>query len=102
LPSNISTVEQIYRNNVLFPRLRLTASSGAPLPFDVYYKARKIVNLPHIEGYGLTVASPSSPFNPPSYIHKPGFIGLVLVDNDAIGGGKNDEEMPIGNLSRFS
>jgi long-chain acyl-CoA synthetase len=89
------------KNNIFFPKLRLAISGGAPLPVDIYYKSKEIANLPIIEGYGLTEASPSSAFNPPSGVHKPGSIGLALVEIDAIIGGENDEELPIGEVGEL-
>jgi len=89
------------KNNIFFPKLRLAISGGAPLPIDIYHKSKEIAHLPIIEGYGLTEASPSSAFNPPSGIHKPGSIGLALVELDAIIGGENDEELPIGEVGEL-
>ena len=89
------------KNNIFFPKLRLAISGGAALPVDVYHKAKEIANLPIIEGYGLTEASPSSAFNPPSGVHKPGSIGLALPEVDAIIGGENDEELPIGEVGEL-
>ena len=89
------------KNNIYFPKLRLAISGGAPLPLDIYYKAGEIAHLPIIEGYGLTEASPSSAFNPPSGVHKPGSIGLALVEVDAIIGGENDEELPTGEVGEL-
>jgi len=89
------------KNNIFFPKLRIAISGGAPLPVEVYYKAKEIANLPVIEGYGLTEASPSSAFNPPSGVHKPGSIGLALLEVDAIIGGENDEELPIGEVGEL-
>ena len=89
------------KNNIYFPKLRLAISGGAPLPLDVYHKSQEIAHLPIIEGYGLTEASPSSAFNPPSGVHKPGSIGLSLVEVDAIIGNENDEELPIGEVGEL-
>ena len=89
------------KNNIYFPNLRLAISGGAPLPIDVYFKSRDIAHLPIIEGYGLTEASPSSAFNPPSGVHKPGSIGLALVLVDAIIADENDEELPIGEVGEL-
>jgi len=89
------------KNNIFFPKLRLAISGGAPLPVEVYHKSKAIANLPIIEGYGLTEASPSSAFNPPSGVHKPGSIGLALPEIDAIIGGENDEELPLGEVGEL-
>jgi long-chain acyl-CoA synthetase len=89
------------KNNIFFPKLRLAISGGAALPVDVYHKAKEIANLPIIEGYGLTEASPSTAFNPPSGVHKPGSIGLALPEVGAIIGGENDKELPIGEVGEL-
>ena len=89
------------KNNIFFPKLRLAISGGAALPVEVYHKAKEIANLPVIEGYGLTEASPSTAFNPPSGIQKPGSIGLALPEIDAIIGGENDCELPVGEVGEL-
>jgi long-chain acyl-CoA synthetase len=89
------------KNNIFFPKLRIAISGGAALPVNVYYKAKEIANLPIIEGYGLTEASPSSAFSPPSGVHKPCSIGLALPEIDAIIGGENDEELPLGEVGEL-
>ncbi|MCL2492762.1 MAG: AMP-binding protein, partial [Clostridiales bacterium] len=89
------------KNNIFFPKLRIAISGGAPLPVDVYHKSIEIAHLPIIEGYGLTEASPSSAFNPPSGVRKPGSIGPAIAEVDAIIGGENNEELPIGEVGEL-
>jgi len=89
------------KNNVFFPKLRIAISGGAPLPVDVYHKASEIAHLPIIEGYGLTEASPSSAFNPPSGVHKPGSIGPAIAEVEAMIAGENDVELPIGEVGEL-
>jgi long-chain acyl-CoA synthetase len=89
------------KNNIFFPKLRLAISGGAALPVEVYHKAKEIANLPVIEGYGLTEASPASAFNPPSGVQKPGSIGLALPEIDAIIGDENGKELPIGEVGEL-
>jgi len=101
VPAMYMVLIEAAKNNIFFPKLRLAISGGAPLPLDIYYKSQDIAHLPIIEGYGLTEASPSSAFNPPSGVHKAGSIGLALVGLDAIIGGENDEELPIGEVGEL-
>jgi len=101
VPAMYMVLIEAGKNNIYFPKLRLAISGGAPLPLDTYQKAGEIAHLPIIEGYGLTEASPSSAFNPPSGVHKPGSIGRSIAEVEAIIGGENDEELPIGEVGEL-
>jgi long-chain acyl-CoA synthetase len=89
------------KKDIVFPKLRLAISGGAALPVEVYYQARDSINLPIIEGYGLTEASPAAVFNPPSGIQKPGTIGLPIPEIEFRIGGDNDEDLPPGEVGEL-
>jgi len=59
--------------------LRLCVSGAAPLPVKVIKDFEAAFNVPLIEGYGLTEASPVVAFNPDDHgRRRPGTVGLPL------------------------
>lgn len=66
------------KNPVHFPHLRLAISGGAAIPVEILKQARTLLNLPVVEGYGLTESSPVVSFNPLDGVQKPGSIGLPI------------------------
>ncbi|MDR3305165.1 MAG: long-chain fatty acid--CoA ligase [Clostridiales Family XIII bacterium] len=101
VPAMYMVLIEAGRNDIHFPKLRLAISGGAALPVEVYNQAKENINLPIIEGYGLTESSPGSVFNPPSGVQKPGSIGLPLPEVTLIIGGENDEELPAGEVGEL-
>lgn len=89
------------KNDIKFPKLRRAVSGGAALPVEVYNQAKNSINLPIIEGYGLTESSPGAAFNPYDGVQKPGSIGLPMIKTDAIIGGTDDEELPTGEVGEL-
>jgi long-chain acyl-CoA synthetase len=89
------------KKQIKFPKLKLAISGGAALPVEVYRQAKENINLPIIEGYGLTEASPGAVFNPPSGVQKPGSIGLVLPQIDLIVADENDREVAAGEVGEL-
>jgi len=71
-------LEACKKNNVTFSKLRLAVSGGAPLPIEILRQAKDILQLPIVEGFGLTEASPVVSFNPLDGIKKEGSIGLPI------------------------
>lgn len=62
-----------------FPSLRVAVSGGAPLPVEILNVFNHQYNIPLMEGYGLTEASPVVCFNPLHGEKKPGSVGLPLT-----------------------
>ena len=89
------------KKNILFPKLRMAISGGAALPVEIYRQAREIINLPVIEGYGLTEASPGVSFNPPDGIQKEGSIGLPLPYLECRVVDETDKELPAGEVGEL-
>ncbi len=84
------------KENIQFPDLRLAISGGAALPVEIYRQTRAIMNLPVIEGYGLTEASPGVAFNPYDGIQKEGSIGLPIPNVECRIFDENDNEVEAG------
>ncbi|MBP1930593.1 long-chain-fatty-acid--CoA ligase [Ammoniphilus resinae] len=62
--------------------LRAAVSGGAPLPLEIFKLFNEDYQIPLIEGYGLTEASPVVSFNPLSGVKKGGSVGLPLLHNE--------------------
>ncbi len=89
------------KKNISFPDLRLAVSGGAALPVEIYRQSREIMNLPVVEGYGLTEAAPAVAFNPPQGVQKEGSIGLPLPDILCKIVDDNDQEVPLGEVGEL-
>jgi long-chain acyl-CoA synthetase len=79
----LPAIPQVFRalTDVHFPegmRLRLCISGAAPLPIKVRRDFMHRHNLPVLEGYGLSEASPVVALNPPGGLCKEGSIGPSL------------------------
>ncbi|MFN3408609.1 MAG: long-chain-fatty-acid--CoA ligase [Limisphaerales bacterium] len=90
----LPAIPQFYRSLVAAPPLpplplRLCVSGAAPLPVQVLRDFEARFNIPLIEGYGLSEASPVVAKNPINGVRKPGSIGRpipnveVSVQDDA-------------------
>ena len=101
VPAMYMVLIEAGKKDIKFPKLRLAISGGAALPVEVYHQAKNSINLPIIEGYGLTEASPGSAFNPYDGVQKPGSIGLPLIDIDAKIAGPDDKELPVGEVGEL-
>ncbi|RKD24040.1 hypothetical protein BEP19_06425 [Ammoniphilus oxalaticus] len=60
--------------------VRIMVSGGAPLPREILNLFLDQFEIPLLEGYGLTEASPVVSFNPLSGVKKLGSVGLPLQD----------------------
>lgn len=89
------------KENVKFPDLRLAISGGAALPVEIYRQTRAVMNLPVIEGYGLTEASPGVAFNPYDGIQKEGSIGLPIPYVECKIFDENDNEVETGDVGEL-
>jgi long-chain acyl-CoA synthetase len=81
----LPAIPQFYRSVVNAPiqgpfPLRLCVSGAAPLPVQVLRDFEARFQIPLIEGYGLSEASPVVTKNPLDGTRKPGSIGLPIPD----------------------
>jgi long-chain acyl-CoA synthetase len=81
----LPAIPQFYRSmvNASIPvplPLRLCISGAAPLPAQVLTEFEAKFQIPLVEGYGLSEASPVVTKNPLDGTHKPGSIGLPIPD----------------------
>jgi long-chain acyl-CoA synthetase len=81
--SVLPAIPQFYRSMVNAPipiplPLRLCVSGAAPLPVQVLQEFEAKFQIPLIEGYGLSEASPVVTKNPLDGTRKPGSIGLPI------------------------
>lgn len=81
--------------------LRLAVSGGAALPVEVYKQCREILQLPLIEGYGLTEAAPVAAFNPRHGVQKAGSIGLPVPQVECRVVNEQDAEVPAGEVGEL-
>ncbi len=58
--------------------IRICISGAAPLSREVLKRFEEYLQIPLLEGYGMTEASPVISFNPPDGVRKPGSVGLPL------------------------
>jgi len=89
------------KKNITFPNLRMAVSGGAALPVEIYRQCREIMNLPVIEGYGLTEASPACSFNPFYGVQKEGSIGLPIASIECKIFDEHDMELPAGEVGEL-
>jgi long-chain acyl-CoA synthetase len=85
--SVIPAIPQFYRSLVNAPipgplPARICVSGAAPLPVQVLREFEAKFNIPLIEGYGLSEASPVVTKNPLDGTRKPGSIGLPVAHVD--------------------
>lgn len=78
VPSMYIVLIDAAKKDVKFESLRLAISGGAALPVEVFRQAKELLNLPLIEGYGLSEASPVVSLNPINGVQKEGSIGIPL------------------------
>jgi len=101
VPAMYMVLIEAGKNNVKFPDLRIAVSGGSALPVEIYNQTKDLVGLPIIEGYGLTEASPACTFNPTYGEHKAGSIGVHIPEINVRVGGKDDEELPAGEVGEL-
>ncbi|GEN35403.1 long-chain-fatty-acid--CoA ligase [Aneurinibacillus danicus] len=79
VPAMYVVLAQALRSgNAEFPDLRLAVCGGSPMPVEVLNLFNRQYNIPLVEGYGLTEASPVVSLNPLDGEKKPGSIGKPL------------------------
>lgn len=102
VPAMYAVLLEAGKNNIRFPDLRLAVSGGAALPVEIYRQSRSILNLPVVEGYGLTEASPGVCFNPLYGTQKEASIGLPLEGVECRIIDENDVELPTGEVGELA
>ncbi|MGF1794041.1 long-chain fatty acid--CoA ligase [Photobacterium profundum] len=77
--------------NEIAKNMKVAISGGASMPVEILKRFEEILNVPVIEGYGLSESSPVAAFNLLEYKRKPGSIGQPLpgvtmkaVDKDGV------------------
>ena len=101
VPAMYMVLIEAGKNNIKFPKLRRAVSGGSALPVEVYEQTWNVINIPVIEGYGLTESSPASSFNPYDGVQKPGSIGKILDGIDFIIADADDNEVPVGEVGEL-
>lgn len=102
VPTMYVVLLEASKKDIAFPKLRLAVSGGAALPVEIFRQAKEIMNLPVVEGYGLTEASPAVCFNPPNGVQKEGSIGLPVPFVECKIVDEKDRELPIGEVGELA
>ncbi len=79
-----------------FINVRACVSGAAALPEDTIYAFEKRFDIPLIEGYGLTEASPVVAVNPLKGIRKPASVGPPVPGVEAAVVGNDGKKLPAG------
>jgi long-chain acyl-CoA synthetase len=80
----------------LLINIRACISGAAALPEDTIHAFEKRFNIPLIEGYGLTEASPVVAVNPLKGIRKPASVGPPVPGVEAAVVGEDGRKLPAG------
>lgn len=102
VPTMYVVLNNLLKGPTRFPDLRYVVSGGAALPVEVLQQARKILQVPVIEGYGLTEASPVVCVNPLDGIQKEGSIGIALPFIDIKIVDEQGNECPRGEVGELA
>jgi long-chain acyl-CoA synthetase len=81
--------------------VRACISGAAALPEETIYAFEKRFNVPLIEGYGLTEASPVVAVNPLNGIRKPTSVGLPVPGVEVAVVGENGERLTAGEIGEL-
>lgn len=76
--------------------LKVAISGGASMPIEVLKQFEEKLQVPVIEGYGLSESSPVAAFNHLEFQRKPGSIGQPLPGITMKVIDKNGHELPVG------
>ena len=82
-------------------KLRLAVSGAAPLAGETLTAFGRRYWFPLIEGYGLSEASPVVSLNPIRGVHKPGSVGLPIVDVEVRILDGDGNELPTGKVGEI-
>jgi len=78
--------------------LRLCVSGGAALPLEVLYGFRERYDVPLVEGYGPTEASPVVSVHPPDGVQKPGSVGPPIPGVQVRVVDEQGQDLPAGEI----
>jgi long-chain acyl-CoA synthetase len=79
VPSMFAVLAQALRGGeIRFPKLRLALSGGSPLASEFIKTFKELLQIPIMEGYGLSETSPVVSFNPMIGEKKPGSVGIPI------------------------
>lgn len=101
VPSMYVVLLDSAKNNITFPKLRLAVSGGASLPNEVLRQVKENLNIPILEGYGLSEASPVVSFNPVKGSQKEGSVGLPLTGIKCRVVNENGEDVKVGEVGEL-
>lgn len=102
VPTMYVVLNNLVKEGTRFASLRYVVSGGAALPVEVLQQARKRLQVPVIEGYGLTEASPVVSVNPLNGVQKEGSIGLALPNIDVKIVDDQGHELPRGEVGELA
>lgn len=81
--------------------LRMCISGSAPLSETIIKSFEQNFEIPLLEGYGLTEASPVVSVNPFDGVRKVGSVGKLLPEVEAAIFDSNDKELPVGEVGEI-
>ncbi|MCX7120813.1 MAG: AMP-binding protein [Gammaproteobacteria bacterium] len=79
-----------------FSRLKLTIAGGMAMQKAVADRWQKVTNVPVLQGYGLTEASPVITLCPITQSHFTGTIGVPIPSTDVVIRDENNHDLPLG------
>ncbi|MEL6676429.1 MAG: long-chain fatty acid--CoA ligase [Bacteroidota bacterium] len=92
----LNFTEDIFDYDKIAGNLKTCFSGGASLPVKVLEDFEARLNVPIIEGYGMSEGSPVVTFNHLDIGRKPGSIGTPVWGVEVKIVDENDEEVPVG------
>lgn len=81
--------------------IRACISGAAPLPVETIYNFEKRFNVPLLEGYGLTEASPVVSVNPLNGLRKPSSVGPPIPGVEVAVVGDDGRRLPTGEVGEL-
>ena len=100
VPSMFSLMLKL-RRTLPFPRLRYAFSGGDSIPAEQLREFEKKFNIPVIEGYGLSEASPLVSLNPIEGLRKVKSIGIPLPGIEVRTVDEKDLDVPPGEVGEL-
>ncbi|HUR46739.1 MAG TPA: long-chain fatty acid--CoA ligase [Candidatus Saccharimonadales bacterium] len=82
--------------------LRICVSGGAPLPVEILKEFGAKMNVPLIEGYGLSEASPVVSMNPLAGPWKAGSVGVPVPDVEMSVQDDTGQHLPVGQTGEIA
>jgi long-chain acyl-CoA synthetase len=103
VPSMFAVLAQALKGGeVRFPKLRLALSGGSPLPSEFIKTFKELLQIPIMEGYGLSETSPVVSFNPMIGEKKPGSVGIPIEGVTVAIMDELDQELPASEIGEIA